>query len=288
MYLWLMNYSVVIPAYNEEKFISATLQSLVQQTVLPQEVVVVDDNSTDNTRHIIEEFAQQYDYIRLLVNQSEAKHLPGSKVINAFNQGLKHLQKDYDVIVKLDADLILPNNYFELIIEKFRSDNQVGMVGGEAYIQKDNEWQVERLADKDHIRGAFKSYRKACFEQIGGLQPAMGWDTVDELLAKYYGWKVEVLPELHVKHLKPTGAVYDKEARYKQGKAFYRLGYGFWLTLIASVKLAWKKQKPALFWDYLQGYRKAKQQQIPLLLTPEQARFVRKYRWQRIKSKVLG
>ena len=288
MYLWLMNYNVVIPAYNEEKFISATLQSLVQQTVLPQEVVVVDDNSTDNTRHIIEGFAMQYDYIRLLVNRSEAKHLPGSKVINAFNQGLKHLQKDYDVIVKLDADLILPNNYFELIVEKFRSDNQVGMVGGEAYIQKDNEWQVERLADKDHIRGAFKSYRKACFEQIGGLQPAMGWDTVDELLAKYYGWKVEVLPELHVKHLKPTGAVYDKEARYKQGKAFYRLGYGFWLTLIASVKLAWKKQKPALFWDYLQGYRKAKQQQIPLLLTLEQARFVRKYRWQRIKNKIFG
>ncbi|HLV45758.1 MAG TPA: glycosyltransferase family A protein [Flavobacterium sp.] len=282
-----MKYSVVIPAYNEEKFISETLDSLVRQTVRPQEVVVVDDNSTDNTRHIIEEFVLQYDYIRLLVNRSEAKHLPGSKVINAFNQGLKHLQKDFDFIVKLDADLVLPDNYFELIAAKFHADNKIGMVGGEAYIQKDNEWQVERLADKDHIRGAFKSYRKACFEQIGGLQPAMGWDTVDELLAKYYGWKVVVLIELHVKHLKPTGAVYDKSARYKQGKAFYRLGYGFWLTLIASVKLAWKKRKPALFLDYLQGYQKAKQQQTPLLLTPEQARFVRKYRWQRIKNKIF-
>lgn len=283
-----MNYSVIIPAYNEEKYIADTLKSLVSQTLLPYEVIVVDDGSTDNTSHIVEGFTRQYNFIRLITNQAEAKHLPGSKVIKAFNEGLKHLQKSVDFIVKLDADLILPENYFEMIAGKFRSDAEIGMVGGMAYIQKGNEWQLESLTDKDHIRGAFKSYRKECFEQIGGLRPAMGWDTVDELLAKYYGWKVVVLPELKVQHLKPTGAVYDREARYKQGKAFYRLGYGFWLTLIASVKLALKKGKPRLFWDYMQGYQKAKKQQVPLLVTAKQARFIRKYRWQRINSKLTG
>ena len=71
-------------------------------------------------------------------------------------------------------------------------------------------------------------------------------------------------------------------------RSFYRLGYGFWLTLIASVKLALKKGKPRLFWDYMQGYQKAKKQQTPLLVTAKQARFIRKYRWQRINSKLAG
>lgn len=43
--------------------------------------------------------------------------------------------------------------------------------------------------------------------------------------------------------LKPTGANYNKTARYKQGEAFYTLGYGFWITAIASAKLAMMKKK---------------------------------------------
>src|SRR5690606_39761207 len=106
--------------------------------------------------------------------------------------------------------------------------------------------------------------------QIGGLKPAMGWDTVDELLCKYYHWKVVTLPDLKVKHLKPTGATYDQSARYKQGEAFYTLGYGFLITTIAGLKLALRKGKPLLFIDYLKGYFKAKQAKTPLLVTKEQ------------------
>ena len=47
-----MNYYIIIPAYNEEAFIGLTLQSLISQTVLPKKVVVVNDNSTDNTAKI--------------------------------------------------------------------------------------------------------------------------------------------------------------------------------------------------------------------------------------------
>jgi hypothetical protein len=54
--------------------------------------------------------------------------------------------------------------------------------------RKNGEWILENLTDKDHIRGAFKAYRKACFKQMGGLK--VGWDTVDELLSTFYGWKV--------------------------------------------------------------------------------------------------
>jgi len=116
----------------------------------------------------------------------------------------------------------------------------------------------------------------------------MGWDTVDELLCVFYGWKVKTLPELKIKHLKPTGISYNKKARFKQGEAFYTLGYGFIITAIASLKLALRKKKPLLFLDYINGFLRARKAQKPLLVNAEQAKFIRKYRWKKIIHKIKG
>jgi glycosyltransferase involved in cell wall biosynthesis len=282
-----MDYYIVIPAHNEEAFISLTLQSLIAQTHLPKKVVVVNDNSTDKTAAIVMDFATENPFITLVNKTSSAIHLPGSKVIQAFHKGFETLDDNYDIIVKLDADLILPHNYFETIIQHFQNDHTIGMAGGFAYIEKNGKWILENLTDKDHIRGAFKAYRKECFKQIGNLKPAMGWDTVDELLSKFYNWKVVTDDSLLVKHLKPTGANYNKKARYKQGEAFYTLGYGFPITAIASAKLAIMKRKPLLFIDYMKGFWKAKSAQTPLLVTLEQAKFIRIYRFKKMKEKLF-
>lgn len=282
-----MRYYIIIPAYNEEAFMALTLQSLVEQTVLPSKIVVVNDNSTDKTPEIVTEFSQKYPFISLVNKISGAIHLPGSKVIQAFHEGEKNIDDNYDILVKIDADLIFPPNYFETVIKHFKADDKVGMAGGFCYIEKNGEWVLENLTDKDHIRGALKAYRAETFKQIGGLKPAMGWDTVDELLCKFYNWKIVTDETLHVKHLKPTGANYNKTARYKQGEAFYTLGYGFWITAIASAKLAMLKKKPFLFVDYIQGFWKAKSAKKPLLVTDEQAKFIRKYRLQKMKQKLF-
>lgn len=281
-----MNYYIVIPSHNEEKYIALTLQSILEQTMLPNKIVVVNDNSSDRTSNIVLALAEKNPIISLVNKTSEAIHLPGSKVIQAFQKGLETLDENYDFIVKADADLIFPNTYFATIIAHFQSDATIGMVGGFAYIEKNGDWILENLTDKDHIRGAFKAYRNECFKQIGGLKPAMGWDTVDELLCKFYDWKVITDESLKVKHLKPTGANYNKAARYKQGEAFYSLGYGFLITSIASLKLALRKGKPLLFIDYLNGFWKAKLSKNPLLVTQEQAQFIRSYRWKKIKEKL--
>lgn len=282
-----MNYYIVIPAHNEEAFIALTLQSLLSQTLLPKKIVIVNDNSTDKTAEIVLGYAKENPFISLVNKTSEAIHLPGSKVIQAFHKGFETLDNEYDIIVKLDADLILPDNYFERISSIFEKDPKVGMAGGFAFIEKNGDWILENLTDKDHIRGAFKAYRKELFLQMGNLKPAMGWDTVDELLAKFYGWKVVTDASLKVKHLKPTGANYNKTARYKQGEAFYTLGYGLLITTIASAKLALMKRKPLLFFDYIQGFWKAKMANTPLLVNEEQAKFIRKYRLQKMKEKIF-
>nr|WP_314839819.1 glycosyltransferase family 2 protein [uncultured Flavobacterium sp.] len=282
-----MRYYIVIPSHNEEALISLTLQSLVEQTVLPTKIVVVNDNSTDNTAAVVNSFISKYPFISLVNKTSDAVHLPGSKVIQAFQTGFNTLDENYDLIVKIDADLIFPANYFETIIKHFQSDERIGMAGGFCYIEKNGEWILENLTDKDHIRGALKAYRKETFQQIGGLKPAMGWDTVDELLCKFYNWKVVTDESLKVKHLKPTGANYNQKARYKQGEAFYTLGYGFVITAIASIKLAMMKKKPLLFIDYMNGFWKAKKSKTPLLVTTEQAKFIRNYRLKKMKEKLF-
>lgn len=280
-------YVIIIPCYNEALYLQKTLQSIVNQSILPKELIIVDDNSTDETPKIIQKYVQEFSWINSIHKKSENVHLPGSKVIQAFQMGFENISKDYDIIVKADADLIFPIHYFETILNHFNANKKTGMAGGFAYIEKNGEWILENLTDKDHIRGAFKAYRKLCFENIGGLKPAMGWDTVDELLARFYGWNIKTDATLQVKHLKPTGQQYNKKARYKQGEAFYCLGYGFWITLIAAVKLAFKKGKPLLFIDYILGFLKAWQQKTPQLVTHEQAKFIKNFRWKRMMEKVF-
>ena len=168
----------------------------------------------------------------------------------------------------------------------YTENQQLGMYGGFCYIKQGDTWVLENLTNKDHLRGAVKSYRKACFEAIGGLKTAMGWDTADELLARYHGWEVQTNENLQVKHLRPTGAGYKSNAKYLQGSVFYRLRYGIILTLLAAAKLAIRKRSLALFFDYLRGYLKAKREQQPYLLSEEEGRWVRDYRWRGIAKKV--
>lgn len=281
-----MNFYIVIPCHNEAAFIKQTLDSLVNQTLLPKKVVVVNDQSQDESGEIISAFAKTHSFIHLLDIKSSDAHLPGSKVIQAFQKGINTLDEEYDIMCKFDADLIFPPNYIEVIASHFKSNSKVGMAGGFCYIEKENSWVLENLTNKDHIRGALKAYRKQCFKDINGLKAAMGWDTIDELLAKYHNWEIKTDQSLHVKHLKPTGNTYNKAAQFKQGEAFYGMRYGFLLTFIASTKLAKRKGSLKLLGDYLKGFWKAKRAKKQYLVTSSEGKFIRHIRWKGIKSKL--
>lgn len=281
-----MNFYIIIPAHNEESSIGLTINSLANQTLQPTKLVVVNDNSTDKTEDIIEAYAEKYSWISLINSKSSNQHLPGSKIINAFYKGYETLDKNYDVICKFDADLIFPNNYLEQLTVHFNKNKKLGMVSGFCYIEKNGNWILENLTRKDHIRGALKAYRKDCFLEIGKLKPSMGWDTVDELLAKYYGWGILTDESLHVKHLKPTGISYNKASKYLQGEAMYKMRYGFVITFISALKLAFKKGSVSLFKDYLAGYFKAKKERINFLVTEKEGEFIRDLRWKGMLNKL--
>lgn len=283
-----MNYYIVIPAHNEEAFLATTLDSVVQQTLLPGKVVIVNDHSTDKTDQIIDQYAAEYAFIKKIHTTSSDLRLPGSKVVTAFNKGLEQLDEEYDFIVKLDADLILPAEYFEKIAAIFQRLPKVGIAGGFLY-DKDvqGRWMLNHPMDRSHIRGAFKSYSKDCFKAIGGLKSAMGWDTLDELLAQFYGFELYTDESLVIKNLRAVGSAYNKKARLFQGIAMYRMRYGFRISAIASLKMALKNGKPLVFIDNLRGFLKARMEKQPFLVSREQGRYIRRLRWQNIRQKLF-
>lgn len=280
-----MKYVVIIPAHNEAKLLPGLLESLYKQSLPAQEIILVNDQSSDQTEAIMQAAAKQNANTTYLNHHSSDEHLPGAKVVNAFNFGLNAIKIDYDFIVKLDADLILPTNYFTRIAEAFQ-DPQTGMAGGFCYEKNERgEWKKNHPMHQDHIRGAFKAYRKSCFEAMDGLRSAMGWDTVDELLARYHGFSVKTMEELHVKHLRPIGSHYKASAAQRQGKAFYQMRYGAILSFLASLKSIVKKR--SILWGVglLLGYLKARFSVTSFMVTKEEGKFIRAYRWGQIKGR---
>ena len=280
------DYYIIIAAHNEEDFLAKTLSSVLNQSLLPKKVIIVNDNSTDSTEVIIDDFIAKTTLFEKLNITSSNEHMPGSKVINAFTKGLERLDNDYTFLVKLDADLILPLDYFEKLAYIFKGHPLVGIAGGFIYEKNSaGEWALNHPMNKNHVRGAFKAYTNACFKAIEGLKTAMGWDTIDELLAQYHGYEIYTDSALKVKHLRPTGNAYNAKAKLLQGKAMYTMRYGFLITLIASLKMAWNQRKHNAFFDNMYGYFLARKEKTPFLVSKKEGLYIRKLRWSNIKRK---
>jgi glycosyltransferase involved in cell wall biosynthesis len=113
-----MKVSVVIPAYNEEKYIRTCLESILKQTEKPDEIIVVDNNSTDSTVAIVQEYP-----VRLI-----HEHIQG--LTHARNKGYNEAQ--YEIIARTDADSIVSANWVK-IIKKYIQDDEVVAISGPCY-----------------------------------------------------------------------------------------------------------------------------------------------------------
>lgn len=284
-----MKLVIIIPAYNEEEFLPKTLDSIIAQKRQPDELIVVDDNSSDQTPNIVQEYGLKNPWISLVQSDQPKGYAAGGKVVRAFYQGYKQIKTaDWSVVFKLDADIELPPHYCETIMRYFEEDANVGLAGGMLQIPDGNGWKTEHFADLDHLRGALKAYRRACLEQMDGLRFDIGWDTVDELLARYYGWKVIVDPDLVAKHYRITGKKTGKvRLQLKSGRGIYIMRYGFWISSISALKVSLNKSPKILSGVYFMiGYLRAWLTGEEPLVNADQGKFIRKYRWDRMMKKL--
>ena len=282
-----MKVCIIIPVFNEQDFIKKSVESLIDQTIKPAEVIYVNDSSTDNSRNIIKNLIGKYEWIRVIDHKSVQEHVPGGKVIEAFNFGLKNLEIQFDIICKFDGDIILPKNYIEKIIEIFNEKEKVGIAGGNLYVLKNGKWIYENIATKTHVRGPIKAYRAECFNDINALKSSIGWDTVDVLLAQKKGWLIYTDKDLIVKHLKPTGQKYSLNSKMLQGESLYKMRFGFILSILSLLKSSLNNHSLSRLFFGLIGYCMSFLKQKPFIVTVEEGVFIRNFRWKVIYKKYL-
>lgn len=105
--------SVIVPIYNEEKYIAKCIDSILEQDYPKDdlEIFFVDGMSTDKTREIIAGYAQKYSFIKILDN-------PRKIVPYAMNTGIK--ASTGDIIIRLDGHVEYPTNYFSALVKKLK------------------------------------------------------------------------------------------------------------------------------------------------------------------------
>lgn len=218
-------YIVVTAVKNEERFIGETLSSMAAQSVKPAEWVIVNDGSTDSTAKLVKDHAGKNHWIRL-VDADISRRARGGHLVRLFCLGLSKIEtRDFDFIVKLDGDLSFEPAFFERVFTHLAKNPGLGITSGISYIWSGGRL-VEEKSAKGHTLGACKVYRRKCFEEIGGLVQAMGWDGIDEIKARMKRWDASSVPGLKVIHLRPEGKATGTFASGKErGRGSYFMGY---------------------------------------------------------------
>lgn len=221
-----VQYIIISPVRNEAAHLSEVIAAIAAQTVLPVQWILVNDGSTDATAELLASAAKQHGWIEVVERPNRGARAPGTGVMEAFADGFRRITtSSWEYIVKLDGDIIVPPHYMESCLNEFAKDPSLGIGGGTVdHIQ--GEQRVTEPHPKFHVRGATKIYRRACWDAIGGLSRSIGWDTHDELNARFHGWTTRTFEGIRALHCRPTGAA-DGSWRnaVKNGRANYAVGY---------------------------------------------------------------
>ena len=220
-------YAIVSPVRDEAEHLQRTIDSIVAQEHRPAEWVIVDDGSTDDTPQIAAAAAAQHDWIRVVTRpgRASAARGRGKPIVEAFNAGLETVTAQHEFVVKMDGDLFVPPHYFDWVARTFDRYPRAGIVGGFGLIPDGNEWIPDQIG-RHNVAGYIKAYRRACLDEIGGLQASMGWDGIDEYSARARGWTSHPLSELVVLHYRRRGARQKWwRARWDEGTGNAFMGY---------------------------------------------------------------
>ena len=112
--------SVVIPVYNVERYLSQCVDSILQQTYTPYEIILVDDGSTDNSGKTADEYAEKYKIIRVI-------HKENAGLGYARNTGIENARGNWIVFLDSD-DYFTPHLLEKLVVaqQKYATDLVVG------------------------------------------------------------------------------------------------------------------------------------------------------------------
>lgn len=225
--------SVIVPIYQEEKYIAKCIDSMLNQDYPKDdlEIILVDGMSKDRTREIVATYTAQYPFIRLIDN-------PERIAPCAMNRGIKEAKGD--VIMRLDAHVYYPKNYFSLLVEKLNElpgaenvgalcntlpvndsltaqsiaavlSSSFGMGNSHFRIGADKEMEVDTVP--------FGCFHRSIFDKVGLYDEELVRNQDDELNARIIkaGGKIYLIPQLVCEY-------YARDTAKKVYKMFYQYG----------------------------------------------------------------
>lgn len=153
-------FSVVIPAFNEEKLIVRTIVSVLRQNYSNFEVIAVDDGSTDKTGAILDRLAQKYSKLQVVHQANQGKSTAINTAVRNWATG--------DLVMVLDADSYLNKDALTKMARRFDDPNVIWMSANVRITQPHNflEW-VQKV---EYLLG----YRLKGAEEILGIEYIIG------------------------------------------------------------------------------------------------------------------
>ena len=225
--------SVICPIYNEEKYIAKCLDSIIEQDYPKDdiELLLVDGMSTDRTREVIAEYQKKYSWIKVLDN-------PKRIAPCAMNIGIK--DSSGEVIIRLDAHVLYPTNYFSVLVNKLqelpRAEN-VGAICNTLPVNDSIEAQsiaavlsssfgmgnsyfrvgASEVMEVDTV--PFGCFHRSIFDKVGLYDEELVRNQDDELNVRIIksGGKIYLIPDLECEY-------YARDTAKKVYKMFYQYG----------------------------------------------------------------
>jgi glycosyltransferase involved in cell wall biosynthesis len=167
--------SIIIPTYNEEKYIGKTLADLKAKLTLPHEIIVTDDKSLDRTADIARQYAD-------LVLVPQAKHF---SIAANRNDGARHTKGDIFVFIDSDSTIADPDAFFKHALERFDNEPDLVAITGKLGVWPEIETFGDRLVyacfnivhriknnwlHMGEASGKFQMMRRSSFEKMGGYR----------------------------------------------------------------------------------------------------------------------
>jgi GT2 family glycosyltransferase len=245
--------TIIIPCYNYANYVTETLESIVEQTLQPNEVIVIDDGSKDNSREIInsvvERLAKKHPSIEFIVLGQKNQGVIATK-----NRGLSLARSQW--IVFLDADDTIDLQYLEKCMSaqhKTGADvvyTDMQMFGAIDYVQRVLPYNKNRLRSVNFIHNS-ALYNASLLRQAGGYSPAfkMGYEDweINLKISKLTN-KFCYIPEPLLNYRRHEGASRDNNAQQKLVMVtkllekihpeLYNLRYYWWLETNRAIDSA--------------------------------------------------
>jgi len=175
--------SVILPNYNHGHMLGEMLEGIVSQSILPQEVILVDDGSTDNSIEVIESYIQRAPFIKLYKNEIN------KGVLFSVNFAIQQASSDY--LVFLSADDKIYSKFFEKSLAIISDFPMAGVCcsdpayfGSKEYAEhlgwsKNPHYfppeEFVEVINGDYIRGHTSLVSRKAILEVGGQLPELRW-----------------------------------------------------------------------------------------------------------------